>query len=203
LSDLVISGNSPSAARRQSAALGLASLGILAVLLGLIFQDGLTAMVGSWGSAEYSHGYLIPAVALFLIWRDRHRLAAAGHRGAWFGALVVFLGLAMFVMGELGTLYTVIQYAFLVTLFGAALAFFGWAAMRFLWIPLLYLVFMIPLPQFLYAGLSSDLQLISSQLGVAVIRLFGISVFLDGNVIDLGSCRWSRLAAASGTFSRS
>ena len=178
--------------------LRLASLGVLALLLGLIFQDGLSAMVGAWDSPEYSHGYLIPVVALFLIWRNRHRLAATDQRGTWFGALVVFLGLAMFAMGELGTLYTVIQYAFLVTLFGAALAFTGWSGMRFLWVPLLYLVFMIPLPQFLYAGLSSNLQLISSELGVAVIRLFGISVFLDGNVIDLGVYMLQVVEACSG-----
>ncbi len=198
MSDRVTLGSFDSAESRQSVALRLASLGVLAVLLGLIFQDGLSAMVGAWDREEYSHGYLIPVVSLFLIWRNRHQLAATDQRGAWFGAVVVFLGLAMFVMGELGTLYTVIQYAFLVTLFGAALAFFGWSGMRFLWLPLLYLVFMIPLPQFLYSGLSSDLQLISSELGVAVIRLFGISVFLDGNVIDLGVYMLQVVEACSG-----
>lgn len=198
LSDRVTLGSLDSADSRQSMALRLGSLGVLALLLGLVFQDGLFAMVGAWDSPEYSHGYLLPAVSLFLIWRNRHRLAAAGQKGAWLGALIVFLGLAMFVMGELGTIFTVVQYAFLVTLFGAALAFAGWSGMRFLWVPLLYLVFMIPLPQFLYNGLSSDLQLISSQLGVAVIRLFGISVFLDGNVIDLGTYKLQVVEACSG-----
>ncbi|MHA1600393.1 MAG: VPLPA-CTERM-specific exosortase XrtD [Alphaproteobacteria bacterium] len=198
MSDRVTLGNFQSADNRQGVALRLASLGILALLLGLVFQDGLSSMIGQWGSEEYSHGYLIPAVSLFLIWRNRHQLAAAGQRGTWFGAVIVLLGLAMFIMGELGTIYTVVQYAFLVTLFGAALAFFGWSGMRFLWVPLLYLVFMIPLPQFLYSGLSSDLQLISSQLGVMVIRLFGISVFLDGNVIDLGVYVLQVVEACSG-----
>ena len=198
LSDRVTLGSLNGAESRHGVAFRLASLGVLALLLGFVFQDGLSAMVGAWDSPEYSHGYLLPVVTLFLIWRNRHRLAATDQRGSWFGALVVFLGLAMFVMGELGTLFTVIQYAFLVTLFGAALAFFGWSGMRFLWLPLLYLVFMIPLPQFLYAGLSSNLQLISSELGVAMIRLFGISVFLDGNVIDLGVYMLQVVEACSG-----
>jgi exosortase D (VPLPA-CTERM-specific) len=198
LADRATIGNLQGADHRQSATFALASLAILAALLGFIFQDGLAAMAGQWESAEYSHGYLIPAVSLFLIWRNRHRLATAGHRGAWAGGLVVILGLALFVMGELGTIFTVVQYAFLVTLFGVALAYFGWSGMRTLWVPLLYLVFMIPLPGFLYNGLSSDLQLISSQLGVMVIRWFGISVFLDGNVIDLGIYKLQVVEACSG-----
>ncbi len=176
----------------------LTSFAVLAVLLVFAFQDGLSQMVGQWGSEEYSHGYLIPVISLFLIWRNRHRLAETSPKGAWVGALVVVVGLVVFLMGELGTIYTVIQYAFLMTIFGIALACVGWSGMRFLWVPLLYLAFMIPLPSFLYNGLSSDLQLISSQLGVAVIRLFGVSVFLSGNVIDLGVYKLQVVEACSG-----
>ncbi|MFW2405831.1 MAG: VPLPA-CTERM-specific exosortase XrtD, partial [Gammaproteobacteria bacterium] len=66
------------------------------------------------------------------------------------------------------------------------IATLGWRGFAVVWVPLVYLFFMIPLPAFIYQGLSSELQLISSELGVAVIRFFGISVFLEGNVIDLG-----------------
>ncbi len=72
------------------------------------------------------------------------------------------------------------------TLTGLVLAFTGTRAFRLLAMPLLILVFMIPLPQFVLNNLSTDLQLLSSQLGVWFIRLFGISVYVEGNVIDLG-----------------
>jgi exosortase D (VPLPA-CTERM-specific) len=57
---------------------------------------------------------------------------------------------------------------------------------------------MIPLPIFLYQGLSGQLQLISSELGVAIIRLAGISVYLAGNVIDLGTYKLQVVEACSG-----
>jgi exosortase D (VPLPA-CTERM-specific) len=57
---------------------------------------------------------------------------------------------------------------------------------------------MVPLPPFIYNNLSGQLQLISSELGVAVIRLFGISVFLEGNVIDLGTYQLQVVEACSG-----
>ena len=64
--------------------------------------------------------------------------------------------------------------------------------------PLLMLLFMVPLPAFVNNNLSSELQLISSQLGVAFIRLFDIGVYLEGNVIDLGSYKLQVVDACSG-----
>ncbi|MEW6331948.1 MAG: VPLPA-CTERM-specific exosortase XrtD, partial [Pseudomonadota bacterium] len=81
---------------------------------------------------------------------------------------------------------------------GLVLSATGWRGMKEIWIPMAFLVFMIPLPPFLYQELSAQLQLISSELGVAVIRLFGISVYLEGNVIDLGTYKLQVVEACSG-----
>ena len=94
--------------------------------------------------------------------------------------------LGAFVLGELSSIYQIIQYGFLFSLFGIIIAMVGLQGLRLVWVPFVYLLFMVPLPTFIYQGLSSALQLISSEIGVSVIRLFGISVFLEGNVIDLG-----------------
>jgi exosortase D (VPLPA-CTERM-specific) len=171
---------------------------VVTLTLGYTFRDGLWAMTQNWETEEYSHGYIIPIVSLLLVWHKREELARLPLHGSWHGALVVILGLVIFVLGELGTLYTVIQYAFLITLAGFVLAAIGWRAVRVLWVPLIYLVFMVPLPDFLYAGLSQKLQLISSEWGVFVIRLFDISVFLDGNIIDLGEYKLQIVEACSG-----
>ena len=65
-------------------------------------------------------------------------------------------------------------------------------------LPIAFLIFAIPLPYVVDAGLSFQLQLLSSQLGVAVIRLFQIPVFLEGNVIDLGVYKLQVVEACSG-----
>jgi exosortase D (VPLPA-CTERM-specific) len=166
--------------------------------LAVLFSDGLSYMAGEWSREEYSHGYLIPIIALFMVWRARRPLTEYDWSGSALGVPVVVAGLALFLLGELSTLYVLIQYAFLLTLTGLCLAQFGWRGMRYLWAPLAYLFFMIPLPNFLYANLSQQLQLISSSLGVAVIRLFDISVFLEGNVIDLGVYQLQVVEACSG-----
>ena len=63
---------------------------------------------------------------------------------------------------------------------------------------MLHLVFMLPLPQFLYWKLSTALQLVSSGVGVELVRLAGVPVFLDGNIIDLGVYKLQVAEACSG-----
>ena len=175
----------------------------VAVIVGLLslwpFWDGLTRMWGWWIDApEYSHGLLIPPVAAFLLWQQKDRLERVPFTGNWWGVAVVLVGGAILMVGQLGTVYTVVQYAYLITLYGLILSFLGWHAFRLIAIPLLILLFMVPLPQFVLANLSTKLQLLSSQIGVYVMRLFDISVFLEGNVIDLGGYKLQVAEACSG-----
>ncbi len=169
------------------------------LLLVFAYQDGLAELVRTLnGREEYSHGLLIPFISIFLIWQKKNELESISFAGAWSGLFVLIFGVGLFYLGELSALFIVVQYAFLVVLYGLVLAWLGWKGMRVLWAPLLVLAFMIPLPEFLYTNLSAQLQLISSEIGVWVIRLFGISVYLEGNVIDLGSYKLQVVEACSG-----
>lgn len=183
----------------QSSWLLLGLLGISGVLLLSTFWSGLAEMVHRWSTSdEYSHGFFIPVISAFLIWQKRDELARLRLHPSWIGVLAVSLGVVAFVMGHLSTLHVIVQYSFLLTLYGMVLALGGWPLVRIVWAPLIFLIFMVPLPSFLYNNLSQELQLISSQIGVWVIRLFGISVFLEGNVIDLGSYKLQVVEACSG-----
>ncbi len=183
---------------RLPSPLAIGMVAVLALSIWL-FWDGLYRMWGWWIEApEYSHGILIPPVAAFLIWQQKDRLERVRFQGSWWGVALVLLGGVLLLLGQLATIYTLVQYAYLVTLFGLVLAFTGAPAFRLLFMPLFVLVFMVPLPQFVLANLSTKLQLLSSQLGVWFMRLFDISVFLEGNVIDLGGYKLQVAEACDG-----
>lgn len=172
---------------------------VIAALLGVTFYAGLKEMVYIWDvREEYSYGYMIPFITAFLIWQKKNILAKGQFHGSWFGIFIVILGLTLFYLGSLSTITTIVQYALLIVIVGIVLSIMGWESMKPIFIPLLFLIFMIPLPGFFLNNLSSQLQLISSEIGVAVIRAFGISVFLEGNVIDLGSFKMQVVDACSG-----
>jgi exosortase D (VPLPA-CTERM-specific) len=164
-----------------------------------LFWDGLSAMAGAWiGSPEYSYAILIPPIAAFLIWQQKDRLEQIPFDGSVWGVVLVLLGGGFLVLGQLATIYVLVQYAYVVTLCGLVLAFTGTRAFRVIAVPLLILAFMIPLPAFFAYNLSNKLQLLSSALGVWFMRLLDISVFVEGNVIDLGGYKLQVAEACDG-----
>ena len=174
-------------------------LAVTCLLLGFMFFDSLKEMVRVWDTREeYGYGYIIPFLTIFLIWQEKDQLERIEFTGSWVGVLAVALGVVAYFLGSFSSIYVIEQYAFLIVVLGVALAFAGVSGFRSIIIPLLFLVFMIPLPVFLYNSISGSLQLISSEIGVAVIRLFGISVYLEGNVIDLGTYKLQVVEACSG-----
>ena len=169
------------------------------VITGWISRYGIQDMVHHWDVwKEYNYGYLIPVITLFLIWQRRFELAHMPFRGSVWGVVGIAFGLAMYFAGTLATVYPVVQYGFVVILMGIALSVMGWPAFRLIWVPLAFLFFMIPLPGVVYAGLSAELQLLSSEIGVWITRRLGVAVYLSGNVIDLGIYKLQVAEACSG-----
>lgn len=160
---------------------------IAAAAAAFAFRDSAKSMMAVWsGEPEYSHAFIIPLISLFLVWQRRTELAALEFRGSWAGLAIVVLGVLLGLIGQLATVYTVSQIGLVVAVCGFVLSLTGLAALRHLWMPLLLLFLVIPLPDFLQVKFSSGMQLISSWLGVWFLRLIGVSVYLEGNVIDLG-----------------
>lgn len=169
------------------------------VLLGAAFQGPILGLIGIWNTQEeYSFGYLIPFITLFLLWQRKDRLEQVAFTGSWLGFALVLGSLPLLALGEVSTLGTLSQYALLVAIGGLALSYTGTRAFRLIIVPVAVLAFMVPLPNYLLREISQSLQLVSSQIGVGLIRLCDISVYLEGNVIDLGAMKLQVVEACSG-----
>ena len=176
-----------------------AILAVCAILIAYSFFDTIVDMEYRWSNQEeYGYGYIIPFITIFLIWQRKDMLMKEKFLPTfWALPILLFSGLIYFV-GSVATTHTLSQYALVITILGLAYGFLGWRKFRIIAIPLALLFFMVPLPPFIYNNLSGKLQLISSEIGVAVIRWFGISVYLEGNVIDLGTYKLQVVEACSG-----
>jgi exosortase D (VPLPA-CTERM-specific) len=175
----------------------LLALSVLVAVVG--FGGALSELVTRWmRQDEYSHGFFIPLISAWLLWARRDALLESIGRGAWTGLALVVLAIALNVVGELSALFMLSQVGFVIALYGIVAALGGYALLRVAFIPISFLLFAIPLPYFLESVLTWRLQLISSELGVFVIRLFQIPVYLEGNVIDLGHYKLQVVEACSG-----
>ena len=173
------------------------------VSLGYLYFDSLVFLFGHWiGSEDYSHGMFVPLISLFLIWQARHRIAeagaGAGAEKSWWGLAVILAGLVLYWIGEFATLYVLQHVSLWVVIVGLVIALIGVRRARAIAFPLSFLLTSIPLPVFLYASLSSQLQLWSSALGVGCLQLVGVTAFREGNVIDLGPVQLQVVEACSG-----
>jgi len=175
----------------------LLALGVAALVV--CFAPALEFMVATWQQVEeYSYGWFIPLIAAFLAWQRSEAWRRTELRGSGWGLLLIVLALVLGWVGTLSAVRVLSQYGFVLALWGLALAAFGPRGTRLMAPALAILFFMVPLPQFALRELSHALQLVSSQLGVALIRGAGISVFLEGNVIDLGSYKLQVVEACNG-----
>jgi len=171
---------------------------VCAVAIFATFRDGIENMVGWWSTPEYQHGYLIPLIGLYLIWAKAAELGALATRPSAAGLVIVLVALCGFVLGEFSAIFAIVQYSFLLALWGLVWTAVGWPGVRVLWAGLVFLVFMIPLPSFFQFNLSNLFQLWSSEIGTAFLRAVGVSVYLEGNVIDLGTYKLQVVEACSG-----
>jgi EpsI family protein len=168
--------------------------GVLATLaLGLwvaIYFPTLVSLVRRWNSdANYSHGFLVPLVSVFLFKQSlestssRASLNIAG--GAIVGAIVSTLAMGLSIGTVLVPSVIVESASMLLALAGLALLIGGWNWWRHLWAPIGFLIFMVPWPSELYSKAAFPLQLFSSRVAAVILELCGLSVLRDGNLIHL------------------
>ncbi|HVN95172.1 MAG TPA: VPLPA-CTERM-specific exosortase XrtD [Syntrophorhabdaceae bacterium] len=173
--------------------------GIYVVSLLLVYDSSLRWLVfEDWSREDYSYGYIIPVVVIYLIWENRLRLASILPLPTWKAFGLVCVGIALFWLGELaGEQYTLYISLWLVFV-GIIWLHNGWDRLKVILFPLIFMLAMFPLPYFLTNRITFQLRLISSKLGVWMLHLYGMSAYREGNVIDLGFTQLQVVDACSG-----
>jgi exosortase D (VPLPA-CTERM-specific) len=173
----------------------------IAVLASIaLFWIGFESLGIAWATPEYSHGPLIPILSLYLFLRQLRAAdpPTAPPTDRWPGFVVTLFALFVAMIGNVARIPDIVTYAVILWTFGILLIVFGWRYGKQFWPPIVHLVFMLPLPAFIYWQVSIQLQFLSSEIGVWFIQMMGISVYLDGNIIDLGIYKLHVAEACSG-----
>lgn len=173
-------------------------LGMVLVLVGALFWGAFGEMLRLWELPEYSHGYLIPFLAAYLLLIRAGALAAAAPLPSWIGIGLLLMAMAALLVGQLSALFVIQQYAFILALWALAFTLVGPRGVRTIWAGLAMLLFLVPLPVLLQYKLSSGLQFVSTDLAAFVLRGLGVPVYVEGNVIDMGVSKLQVVEACSG-----
>ncbi|GLQ07936.1 VPLPA-CTERM-specific exosortase XrtD [Sneathiella chinensis] len=168
-------------------------------LVSILYIPDAEQLWSAWlRQEEFSHGPLMFLVALYLLWRRRVLLDYPDRRGTILGVGAILLAVFVYALSIKAGIQNTRHLGFLLLIFGLFLTFGGVTYARFVFPSLILLPFVVPPPSFLNSNLSYGLQLFSSDLSVSWLRWVGVTVFQDGNIIDLGTLRLQVAEACSG-----
>ena len=181
----------------QSANPLLATLAVAAVVT--LYWPVLHDMVLTWINNENdSHGFIVPIVSTYLIWKRRDRLAAqAVAPNAW-GLLGIIGGMVMLLFGWLASEYFTQRFSLIIVLSGCIIYWYGWPIMALLAGPVAYLILMIPIPSILYDSVAFPLKLFVTKVSVAIMKALGILVVREGNIMAFPNITLEVVDACSG-----
>jgi exosortase len=172
---------------------------VLVLLVAWLYWSILFHLGKQWSSdANFSHAFFVPACSLFIVWRDRVRLAQQPRVPSSWGLLIVALALFVLVVGVLGAELFLSRISLLLLIAGLVISLHGWQLFRAVLFPWAFLILMIPIPALVFSQITLPLQMLASKVAAILLPLAGVPVLREGNVIHLSSMRLEVAEACSG-----
>jgi exosortase len=173
--------------------------GVLVVSFVVAYLPVWKRLIDSWSqSGEYSHGFLIVPVCLYIAWRKREVLRCIRLEPSKWGLAVFFLSLAIYAFSMLAEIRTAASLSMVLVLLGSIAYLYGASFVRRLAFPAFLFLFMIPVPAQIYAEVTIPLQLLVSKVSAWTAGQLGLPVYREGNVIHLPGLTLEVVQACSG-----
>lgn len=177
----------------------IALIGAIAVVM---YWHVIPAMVLDWWRDEgYSYGFLIPPLVAYVVWSRRSRIAAEPVYPDYRGLFVIASACLFYLAGRLAVEFFLTRTSLVLLIAGLVWTFWGLRRLQLLAFPLVLLFSMIPLPTVVYYQVIAPLQLYSSSMATMVVRLLGLTIYRDGNIIYLPNISLGVAEACSGLHS--
>ncbi|MCD4737206.1 MAG: exosortase [Bacteroidales bacterium] len=156
-------------------------------------------LVLTWyGSDQYSHGFFIIPITFYIIWQKKDVLGKTPIRPSWWGLALIIFSLLIYIVAHFAEIMTIASFSMILLLAGVIIYFYGFLMLKELLFPLVFLLFMIPVPGQIYSSLTIPLQLFVSKVSVWLGSTIGIPIYREGNVIHLPDRTMQVVQACSG-----
>ena len=172
---------------------------LLGALLVFLYHHIAFKLVADWYNLpDFSHGFLIPFFAVFLLWDRRNEFRHTPIEPSWAGTWLVVLGLFELLVGVFGADLFLQRTSFVLLLAGLVWTLLGKAMLGRIKFVLFVLLLAIPLPAVLFNQITFPLQLWASQFASDILPMFRVPVLQEGNIIQLPAMPLEVAVACSG-----
>lgn len=174
-------------------------ISIITILLIVLYNSVASELLHDWqNNPDYSHGYFIPFIAGYMAWSRRKGLKNAIWKPNNWGIVIFLLGIIQLILGVIGAEHFLQSTSLIIVMLGITLFLGGFKVTRILLVPILFLLFMIPLPAIIWNDFAFSLRLFASKIAVNSMHLIGMPVLREGNIIFLPGASLEVVDACSG-----
>ncbi len=160
------------------------SLGLLTIIILTIlaYQTTLEWMIDRYMGEDsyYSHGPIIPLVSLFLIYQKRDILEKISLQPNFAGLFIFLFALLLHILGTILYIFSISGFSLYFLIIGLALFLLGKEKFKAVAFPIIFLIFMFPLPGAILTMVSFPLKIIAANAGVWTVSLSGIPIHIEG-----------------------
>lgn len=173
-------------------------VGVLAALLLLVYWGEVRRLVfNEWTKDDWTHGYLIPVMSLYIVHLNRERLWRIPVRPSLLGVPVILLASCMYLWSIIHMFGYFRASSILIMLAGVVMLMGGWRLALAVWFPIFLLIFSIPLPDRYFSEMTMPLRQVATVLSTGTLNLLpGVSAVAQATVID-----YTRQLASGGLVS--
>ncbi|MHB8866907.1 MAG: exosortase/archaeosortase family protein [Pirellulaceae bacterium] len=171
---------------------------VIVLVMAVVYWPSMRMLTRVWETPDYSHGYLVPLFAGFLLWVRRDMLKFENMRGSWFGVLLILASALFFVGAGVLGFKLIGAFSLLPALAGIVLMIGGWSMFRWAWPAIVFLGFMIPLPVAMETMATQPLRRVGTLASTYILQTVGLPAISEGNVILLSDYEIGVAEACSG-----
>ena len=160
-------------------------LATLVILTIIVYIPTFIWMVDRWivKDTYYSHGFLIPLISLYIIWLKRDALSKIKITPSNIGWAFFLSGILIHTISAFLRIYFSSGFSLILVLIGLVLLFLGKNLLKQLMFPILFLIFMLPLPLVTIANISFRLKIFAAKISTFIVNQLGIPAIREGSVI--------------------
>lgn len=159
---------------------------------------------GLWSTDENAHGPIILAVSLWLLWdkwREVRSSLADARPAPVLGAVLLLVGFVAYFIGRSQAIDTLEVASIIPVMIGLVLLMLGTAALRKLWFPFFFLIFMIPLPGVFVQMITVPLKTGVSYAAEHILYWMGYPIARTGVILVIGQYQLLVADACAGLHS--
>jgi len=165
---------------------------IIGVLFCYLFRNEIETIVHGWlTDSSWSHGFLIPIFSLYFIHQHKTEILRSAQndelKANYLGLVFLICGIVFYPFNIVQLRYGYLKPIGMIATLGAIVLFLGgWRLVKYIWLPIAFLIFAVPLPRRYYVSLTMPMRHLAAAVATALLNLVsGMEATVSGVVIDV------------------